>query len=255
MMEVDVRRNGFRRALAGVVLAAFTAPTALAANGVYLGVAVAGAFYDATYDKTVFARVSNVWFPGQRLHSADSSEGITYDAGLLIGYRGSLGVLSYGVEGDWTTHRGTVTGRLVGEIGNYWPLEDWELAKDESYGLTLRVGRELPSLRTTAYMLVGTRRVQANVAKSYLGCPFPGQVCIPNLIKTHSEFFAENFNAVSVGAGIERPFANFVVRAELRYVGHGSADRLALFDRSGVSVPTRLEASEIGLGVSLLWTF
>ena len=30
---------------------------------------------------------------------------------------------------------------------------------------------------------------------------------------------------------------------------------VVLFDDLGVRVPTRLEASEIGLGVSLLWTF
>ena len=59
----------------------------------------------------------------------------------------------------------------------------------------------------------------------------------------------------SFGAGVEQPLASLVVRAELRYVAHGSADQLVLFDDLGVSVPTRLEASEVGLGVSLLWTF
>ena len=39
-----------------------------------------------------------------------------------------------------------------------------------------------------------------------------------------------------------------MVRAELRYVAHGSTDQLVLFDDLGVSVPTRIEASEVGLG-------
>lgn len=272
--------NGFRRALVckgqapraprlkalpWVVLAALIGSMALAEDGIYVGVSVLGALYDATYDKTVdntLANNASMLFAGQRLHAEDSEDRVTYDAGVLVGYRGSLGVLFYGIEGDWTTHQGTVSGHLEGvgttplrnQVGENWP-EDWELAKNKSYGLTLRVGGEVPLIDTTAYVLVGIRRVQADFSKSYFGCLLTGTLCEPSQFQTGSEFFDENFNALSVGAGIEQPLANFVVRAELRYVGHGSADQLVLFDDLGVSVPTRLEASEIGLGVGLLWTF
>ena len=253
------------RALAGVVLAALIAPTALAEDGFYLGVTVVGALYDASYDKTVdntLANNASMLFAGQRLHAEDSADHMTYDAGILFGYRGSLGVLFYDIEGDWTTHQGAVTGHLEGvgttryrnQVGENWP-ENWELAKDKSYGLTLRVGGALPLIHTTAYALVGVRRVQADFSRWYFGCLLADTLCAPDQFQTGVEFFDENFNALSVGVGIEQPLANLVVRTELRYVGHGSADQLVLFDDLGVSVPTRLEASEIGLGVSLLWTF
>ena len=246
------------------MFAALIAPTALAEDGIYLGVTVGGALYEATYDKTVDNTLANnvsMLFAGQRLHAQASADRITYEAGVLVGYRGSFGVLFYGIEGDWTTHQGTVSGHLEGvgttpqrnQVGENWP-EDWELAKDMSYGVTVRVGGEVPVIDTTAYVLVGLRRVQADFSRSYFGC-LQGDFCVPDQFQSGSEFFDENFNAFSVGAGIEQPLANLVLRAELRYVAHGSVDQLVLFDDLGVSVPTRLEASEVGLGVGLLWTF
>lgn len=260
-----MRRNGFRNSAAGVVLATSLATAATAGEGFFVGVTVVGSLYDATYDKTVDNTLDNnasMLFAGQQLHSEDSGDRMTYDAGVLVGYRGSLGVLFYGIEGDWMTHRGTVSGHLEGvgttplrnQVGENWP-EDWELAKDKSYGLTVRVGGEVPFIDTTAYVLVGVRRVQADFSRSYFGCLLTDTLCEPAQFQTGSEFFDENFNAFSIGAGIEQPFANFVIRGELRYVAHGSADQLVLFDDLGVRVPTRLEASEVGLGVSLLWTF
>ncbi|MCY4059243.1 MAG: hypothetical protein OXG44_14700 [Gammaproteobacteria bacterium] len=260
-----MQRNGFRHALAGVVLAALIASTARAEDGIYVGITVVGALYDATYDKTVdntLAHNASMLFAGQRLHAEDSADSMTYEGGVLVGYRGSLGVLFYGIEADWMTHQGTVSGHLEGvgttpqrnQVGENWP-EDWELAKDKSYGVTVRVGGEVPLIDTTGYVLVGIRRVQTDFSRSYFGCLLADTLCEPAQFQTGSEFFDENFNAWSFGAGVEQPLANLVVRAELRYVAHGSADQLVLFDDLGVSVPTRLEASEIGLGVSLLWTF
>jgi len=170
-----VQRDGLRHALAGVVLVALIAPTALAEDGVYLGITVVGARYDATYDKTVdntLAHNASMLFAGQRLHAEDSADGMTYEGGVLVGYRGSVGVLFYGIEADWMTHQGTVSGHLEGvgttpqrnQVGENWP-EDWELAKDRSYGLTVRVGGEMPLIDTTGYVLVGIRRVQADFSR------------------------------------------------------------------------------------------
>lgn len=260
-----MHRNGLRKTVAAVFCAMLIAPAAMADEGIFVGVTVVGSLYDATYDKTVdntLANNASMLFAGQRLHSEDSADRMTYDAGVLVGYRGSLGVLFYGIEADWMTHRGTVSGHLEGvgstpqrnQVGESWP-EDWKLAKDKSYGLTVRIGGEVPFIDTTAYLLAGIRRVRTDFSRSYFGCLLVGEICEPSQFETGSEFFDENFNAYSIGGGIEQPFANFVVRGELRYVIHGSAAQLVLFDELGVRVPTRLEASEIGLGVSLLWMF
>ena len=174
-------RNGFRHALAGTVLAALIAPTARAEDGFYLGITVVGALYDATYDKTVdntLAHNASMLFAGQRLHAQDSADGMAYDGGILAGYRGSFGVLFYAVEADWMTHQGTVSGHLEGvgstpqrnQVGENWP-EDWELAKDKSYGLTVRVGGEVPIIDTTAFVLAGFRRVQARLLEVVFRLP------------------------------------------------------------------------------------
>ena len=259
-------RNGIRARVIGIVML----PVALvwpasAEDGIFVGVTVVGALYDAAYDKTVdntLANNASILSAGQRLHSEDSTDGMTYDAGVLLGYRGSLGVLFYTVEGDWMTHQGTVSSHLEGagttplrnQVGENWP-EDWELAKDKSYGLTVRLGGEAPFIDTTVYVLAGIRRIETDFSRSYVGCLLLGEICEPSQLQTGSDFFDENFNAFSFGVGIEQPLANVVVRGELRYIAHGSAAQLALFDDLGVRVPTRLEASEVGLGASLIWTF
>ena len=261
-----VTRNEIRAAYLGVALFALAMPPkAMAEAGLYVGLAVVGAQYGATYDKTVdntLANNASMLFAGQRLHSDDSANGITYDAGVLLGFRGTLGLLYYGIEVDWMAHQGSVSGHLEGvgttplrnQIGENWP-EDWELAKDQSYGLTLRIGRDMPFTNTTGYVLAGVRRVEAGFARTYTGCLLPGQICGPSQFQSASESFDEVFNAFVLGVGMEQPLAGVVLRGELRYVAHGSASQLVLFDDLGVRVPTSLEASEVGLGVSVVWTF
>lgn len=250
-------------ALLGVALIALP-PKATAADGLFVGVTVVGAKYSTDYDKTVdntLANNTSMLFAGQRLHSKDSTNGITYDAGVLLGYRGSLGILQYGVEVDWMTHQGTISGKLEGagssplrnQIGENWP-EDWELAKDKSYGITLRIGGAVPATGF-GYVLAGVRGVEAGFSRSYTGCLLAGEICGPTQFQTGSDSFDEDFTAFVLGVGVERSLAGVAVRGELRYVEHGRASQLVVFDDLGVRVPTSLEASEVGLGVSLIWTF
>lgn len=249
----------------GAALIVATPPKAMADDGMYFGVSVFGAQLDATYAKTVnntLAHNVSLLFAGERLHSNDSTHGINYDVGVLLGYRGSLGGLQYSAEVDLTTHQGTVSGHLEGagttplrnQIGENWP-EEWELAKDRSYGFTLRIGGPMPLLTRNAYVLAGVRRVEAGFSRSYTGCLLPGEICGPTQFQAGSDSFDETFNALLLGLGMERSLASVVVRGELRYVAHGSESRLVLLDDLGISVPSSLEATEIGLGVSLLWTF
>lgn len=238
--------------------------SALADDGFYVGAAAVASLYDAIYDKTVDntgATNASMLLAGQRVSARDSDDRVTTDLGVVAGYRGSVGVLFYSIEGDWTTHQGKLSSHLEGsgvtsgrnQVGENWP-EDWSLAKDKSYGLTFRIGGRVPILNTRGYVLAGVRRIEADFRRSYTGCLMTS-LCEPNEFETGVEFFDENFNAFSTGAGIEQQFDRVTVRAELRYVIHGSSAQLALFNDLGVRVPTSLEASEIGLGVSLLWAF
>ena len=90
-----MHRNGIRSAVVGVVLASvgMATPT-LAEEGYFVGVSVVAALYDATYDKTVdntAAHSASMLFAGQRSHAEDSSDSMTYDAGVLIGTGGRSG--------------------------------------------------------------------------------------------------------------------------------------------------------------------
>jgi len=257
-------KKRFSLALAAALLGMGAGTDAVAEDGYYLGISAVAALYDATYDKTVdntAATNASMLFAGERLAARDSADQLTYDVGLLVGYRGSFGVLFYSIEGDLTVHRGELSSRFEGvgttprrnQVGENWP-EDWSLAKDRSYGLTLRVGGKVPILDTSGYVLVGVRRVETDFERSYTGC-FLTRLCEPQEFGTGVEFFDENFNAFATGVGIEQPFGPATLRAELRYVFHGEATQLALFDDLGVRVPTSLDASEIGLGAALLWTF
>ncbi len=238
--------------------------SALADEGYYVGATAVASLYDATYDKTVdntAATDASVLLAGQRVNSRDSDDRTTADLGLVVGYRGSLGVLFFSIEGDLTTHQGKLSSRLEGsgvtpgrnQAGENWP-EDWSLAKDRSYGLTFRIGGRVPILNTSAYVLAGVRRVEADFSRAFEGCLLP-TLCEPDDFETGVEFLDENFNAFATGAGVEQQFDRVAVRAELRYVIHGSSAQFAQLSARGVRVPTSLEASEIGLGVGLLWTF
>ena len=89
----------------------------LADEGYYVGATAVASLYDATYDKTVdntAATNGSMFLAGQRLSSQDSDDRVTTDLGLVVGYRGSLGVLFYSIEGDLTTHQGKLSSRLEG---------------------------------------------------------------------------------------------------------------------------------------------
>ena len=78
------------------------------------------------------------------------------------------------------------------QVGENWP-EDWSLAKDRSYGLTFRIGGRVPILNTSAYVLAGVRRIQADFSRSY----DLTTLCQPHELETGVEFFDE------VGGGLQ----------------------------------------------------
>lgn len=167
-----------QRALA-VVAAVCAAPTlAQERDGFYLGVTASAAFYDVDYRKGVDSRHAGNMSAnaGRVVFSSDSADQTTWDAAVLVGYR--LGQSPFlDVEADLVTHRGTASGRLPGagaspgndQLGDVWP-EDWSLAKDRSYGVTLRVGAEAAGLGADLYVLGGLRRLDADFRTAYTGC-------------------------------------------------------------------------------------
>ena len=249
-----------QRALA-VVAAVCAAPTlAQERDGFYLGVTASAAFYDVDYRKGVDSRHAGNMSAnaGRVVFSSDSADQTTWDAAVLVGYR--LGQSPFlDVEADLVTHRGTASGRLPGagaspgndQLGDVWP-EDWSLAKDRSYGVTLRVGAEAAGLGADLYVLGGLRRLDADFRTAYTGCLLVDG-CPPGQFTAGREQHDEEYDAWVVGAGFEKTLGSIAIRGEIRYADHGSSERTVPFDEVAVTVPVELAAGEVGLGLGLIW--
>ena len=249
-----------QRALA-VVAAVCAAPTlAQERDGFYLGVTASAAFYDVDYRKGVDSRHAGNMSAnaGRVVFSSDSADQTTWDAAVLVGYR--LGQSPFlDVEADLVTHRGTASGRLPGagaspgndQLGDVWP-EDWSLAKDRSYGVTLRVGAEAAGLGADLYVLGGLRRLDADFRTAYTGCLLVDG-CPPGQFTAGREQHDEEYDAWVVGAGFEKSLGSIAIRGEIRYADHGSSERTVPFDEVAVTVPVELAAGEVGLGLGLIW--
>lgn len=227
-------------------------------GGFYVGVDATLALYEADYLKAVDSRSpANVSAnAGRILFSAGAADSATMDAGPVVGFRFALPAvpLYLEVEGDLMTHRGDSSGRLAGtgrQLGDVWP-ESWSLAKDRSYGLTVRVGTELPGLGASIFAFGGVRRVDATFKTSYSGCLLV-DACDAGQITYGQEQHDEEFDAWVAGVGLEKTFASLSLRGQLRYVDHGTSERVVRFDQVAVVVPVTLETRELGVSVGLIW--
>ena len=249
-----------RRALALVAVVCAAATLADERDGLYVGVVASAAFYDVDYRKGVDNRHAGNMSAnaGRIVFSSDSADQTTWDAGVLVGYR--LGRSPFlDVEADLVTHRGEASGRLPGagaspgnnQLGDVWP-EDWSMAKDRSYGVTLRLGVEVPGLGADLYVLGGVRRLDADFRTAYTGCLLPAG-CAPGEFATGREQHDEDYDAWVVGAGFEKTLGSIALRGEVRYADHGSSERTVPFDEVAVTVPVELAAAEVGLGLGLIW--
>lgn len=229
-------------------------------DGLYVGVIASAAFYDVDYRKGVDNRHAGNMSAnaGRIVFSSDSADQTTWDVGVLVGYR--LGRSTFlDVEADLVTHRGEASGRLPGagaspgnnQLGDVWP-EDWSMAKDRSYGVTLRLGVETPGLGADLYVLGGLRRLDADFHTAYTGC-LSAAGCGPGEFTSEREQHDEDYDAWVVGAGFEKALGSIALRGEVRYADHGSSERTVPFNEVAVTVPVELAAGEVGLGLGLIW--
>lgn len=247
-------------ALVAIGLATSFAARADENGGLYVGVVASAALYDVDYSKGVDSRDPRNMSAnaGRILFSDASADQTTWDAGALVGVR--LGGAAFlDIEADLVTHRGTASGRLPGagtspgrnQLGEVWP-EEWSLAKERSYGLTLRAGAQVPALGADIYVFGGIRRLDADFRTSYTGCLIAGG-CTAGEFTTGREQHDEEYDGWVAGAGVEKRLGSISLRGELRYADHGSSERTVPFDEVAVTVPVELAAGEVGLGFGLIW--
>lgn len=246
--------------------------TAFAEEGrFYVGVTVPVERVDASYDKTVDNTRSRNPRSGRVFHDNDSDDTFAYGIGFLAGYRIPLteedGFYLSG-ELDLAFHGGQAKGQLPGvgdspgrnQPGESWP-DRWSFEKDRSYGFTLKLGGSPGVLRswdTSLYVLGGIRLIQAQFTNHYRGC-----LALVNCTSTGQAEFVSgtdsrdlDYTAWTYGAGVEKMLSEHLgLRIETRYTQYNSKRWAEWFSDVGVSVPTRIDADEVGLLMSLAWYF
>ena len=238
----------------------------------YVGVQVPVERVDASYDKTVDNTEANNPRRGQVFHDNDSDDTFAYGIGFLAGHRIPLLTKEDGyyvsAEVDIAFHGGQAKGQLPGkgespgrnQPGESWP-DRWSFEKNRSYGFTIKLGGSPGMLRswdTSVYVLGGIRLIQAQFQNHYRGC-LSDMDCTST---AQPEFVSGttsrdlDYTAWTYGAGVERMLSEHLgLRVEARYTQYNSKRWVELFSDVGVSVPTRIDADDVGMLMSLAWYF
>lgn len=245
--------------------------TAFAHQGrFYVGVQVPVERVDASYDKTVDNTHPDNMTPrrGMVFHDRDSDDTFAYGIGFLAGYRIPLHTEDgFYVSGeiDLAFHGGQVKGQLRGignsagrnQPGESWP-DRWSFEKDRSYGFTIKLGGSPGVLRswdTSVYVLGGIRLIQAQFTNHSNGCLEP-RTCSPDEFTSGTNSRDLDYTAWTYGAGVEKMLSEHLgLRFETRYTQYNSKRWVEWFSDVGVNVPTRVDADDVGLLMSLAWYF
>ena len=209
---------------------------------------------------------------GQVLQDHDSDDTFAYGIGFLVGHRIPLITKEDGfylsAELDLAFHGGQAKGQLPGvgdspgrnQPGESWP-DRWSFEKNRSYGFTLKLGGSPGVLRswdTSVYVLGGIRLIQAQFQNHYRGC-LSDMNCTST---TQPEFVSGttsrnlDYTAWTYGAGVEKMLSEHLgLRIETRYTQYNSKRWVELFSDVGVRVPTRIDADDVGMLMSLAWYF
>ncbi len=243
-------------------------------GGFYAGVSAGLERIDPVFSKDVINSALSVAVPRRGMTFSDrgSEDETTHSWGALIGYRFPLGETLYlGCELDFAFHSGSARGRLAGAgmtptrnfLGESWP-DSWSFGKEESYGVTLKLGASPEWLRALAgessvYALAGARVVRTRLAVSFDGCPTledGNNACPAGTARlTGTEVRRRRMKAWTAGAGLEKKItANTALQAEVYYHDYEDEDWIA-FDLNGVLVPQELSSEDTGLALRWVWFF
>ena len=256
---------------AAIILSPGLLPNAPAAafaqgGGFYGSISVPLEGLAASFEKTVDNSAANTLVPeprrGMVLHDEDSGSALAAGVGFLGGYRLPLGGSGnyLGAEVDAALHGGSVEGRLDGvgesagrnQLGESWP-DRWSLARDRSYGVSLRLGSSpgfLQSRQAGIYVLGGICRAEGRFTTRFNGCldPSPCSAGGDPDFSSGSDSRDLVLQGWSAGIGVEKELGRqMALRAEIRYTRYGTERWVTPFDEVGVRVPASVDASDVSL--------
>jgi hypothetical protein len=178
------------------------------------------------------------------------------DANLLHVLEGEAGI-------EW--HGGATEAQFAGvgfsaerrQLGESWP-DRWSLAKEISYGATLRLGSDLGGLGSrglAVYLLAGVRFAGVQFTSHYTGC-FSPEPCDPAEFESGRSDRDLDLAAWMAGIGLERSLGERVaIRAEAGYVVYAHEEWVTRFDDFAFTVTPGIDASEAGLSLGLVRFF
>lgn len=236
-------------------------------GGLYFSLAFPAGILGATMQKTVDNTATNTLVPeprrGMIFHDEVSGDGAVFGVAVTAGYRLPVGGGSWYVDGDvgvgW--NRGSPEARFAGvgvssdrrQLGESWP-DRWTLAKDLSYGATLRFGG-LGSRELNLYLLGGIRFANATFTNHFNGCFMPDP-CEPSQYRSGTEELDMDFTILRGGLGLEKQLgAAVAIRAEATLSTYGREEWTTPFEDVGVTVYSGMDANERGLSVGLVRRF
>lgn len=261
------RRCGSARGrLAALALTICCASPALADAGFYVGVGGVAERFAASYDKTV-VNESPSPRAGQVFRDGGAGKDWRFGTGVFLGYGIGLGETLYlRAEMDAQFQRPSVTGRLAGvgqspgrnQPGESWP-DDWTMAKNRSFGLTLKLGGRPPLLvlpDTSLYVLAGLRRAEADFRLDFYGCLQATDCSDATMFEGGTLAVRRKLAAWTAGVGLDRAIGErLAIQGEARYVRYRPDDWLSFSLRNGVSVPAELGGNEVSAGINVVWKF
>ena len=245
--------------------------TETAVRGFHLGLTLPSGRLDATMRKTVDTTAPNTRVPeprrGQVFRDEVSGDGFTYGVGALGGYRLPFADGRWFLEGDvgieW--HGGSTEAQFAGvgvsaerrQLGESWP-DRWNLAKEASYGATIRLGNDpggLDSRGVAVYLLAGVRLADVRFTSHYTGC-FSPEPCDPAEFGSGISDRNLNLTVWMAGVGLERSLGQRVaIRAEAYYAMYAREEWVTRFDDFVFTVTPGVDASEAGLSLGLVRFF
>ena len=260
-----------------IALLAFGAPAGLAGQadegnagdgGFYVGLAFPLGQLSATMEKSVDNTAPNTLVPeprrGQVFEDEVSGDAVSYGVGLVAGYRlpFSRGVYFLDAAADVVKHGGALEAQFAGvgvsperkQLGESWP-DRWNVGKETSYGMTLRLGGSPGGLQArgiSLHVLAGVRFAGAQFTSHYDGCLSP-KPCDPSQFESGREDRDMDFTVWRSGIGLEKTLSERVAfRVEASYSVYAREEWITEFEDVVVTVRSSMEASEAGLTAGLL---
>ncbi len=242
-----------------------------AARGFHLGLTLPAGRLGVTMRKTVDNTASDTQVPeprrGRVFRDEVSGDGFAYGVGAVGGYRLPLSGGRWFLEGvvgiEW--HGGAAEAQFAGvgvsaerrQLGESWP-DRWRLAKETSYGATLRLGGDpggLDSRGPAVYLLAGVRFAGVQFTRHYTGC-FSPEPCDPAEFESGRSNRDLDLTAWVAGIGLEWSLGERVaIRAEAGYAVYAHEEWVTRFDDFVFTVTPGIDASDAGLSMGLVRFF